>query len=343
MMARMQLDNHPNLQKEIDAGLKDAERLPTPGERAHALRRVIDNVRGTLDPSLKKVETPKPAGGNLWERLGGEKNVRKVVDDFVAAAVADPKVNFDRGGKYKLDAAAVAHLKQTLVELISSVSGGPLKYSGRSMKEAHKGMGITDAEFNALAGHLKRALEKNNAKPADVNVVLSVIESTRKDIVEPKPPVDTKPPDKKPDAAKPADKKPEDTKPAAASLWARLGGENNVKKVVDDFLVAAAADPKVDFTRGGKYKLDDAAVAKLKKLLVEFISDVSGGPQKYSGRSMKEAHKGMGITDAEFDALGGHLKKALEQNKAKPADVDAVMRLVESTRKDIVEAKKPEE
>ena len=39
------------------------------------------------------------------------------------------------------------------------------------------------------------------------------------------------------------------------TLWDRLGGETNVKKVVHQFVLAAASDPKVDFTRGGKFKI----------------------------------------------------------------------------------------
>ena len=46
--------------------------------------------------------------------------------------------------------------------------------------------------------------------------------------------------------------------PGPKTLWDRLGGEAGVSKVVDDFVAAAATDPKVDFSRGGKYKLDDA-------------------------------------------------------------------------------------
>jgi hemoglobin len=242
LMARTQLDGHPDLTKEIDAGLRDADRLATPGERAHALRRVIDSVRGKLSPSAKKpadtktppkpadtkpndTKPPKPAdtkptdtkptgtkptdtkptdtqpGATLWDRLGGERNVRKVVNDFVAAAAVDPKVNITRGDKYKFDETGVAHLKQMLVEQISDVSGGPLKYSGRGMKEVHKGMGITDAEFDALAAHMRKALEKNYAKPDDIALVMKAVESTRKDIVEAK-----KPEEKKENAA-PKDKK----------------------------------------------------------------------------------------------------------------------------------------
>ncbi|GIW78321.1 MAG: hypothetical protein KatS3mg105_0128 [Gemmatales bacterium] len=52
---------------------------------------------------------------------------------------------------------------------------------------------------------------------------------------------------------------------------------------------------------------------------------------------MKEAHKGMKITNAQFDAAAQYLKEALESNKVKPEDVSAVLKAVEATRKDIVE------
>jgi hemoglobin len=110
--------------------------------------------------------------------------------------------------------------------------------------------------------------------------------------------------------------------------------------VVEDFFRTVSKDPRVDESRGGKFKLDDEGKVALKRKLVEFISSVTGGPLKYKGRSMKKAHKGMAITNAEFDASGVHFKKALEKNGAAAADVALVMKLFESTRKDIVEVDK---
>jgi hemoglobin len=315
LAVRPLLDHRPTLQQAIDAGLADAQRRTSPGERAFTLRAVIDKVRADVRPETLKPPTPAVT---LWDRLGGEKGVAKVVDDFVALAASDAKVNFFRDGKYKVDAAGVATLKKTLVEMISEAAGGPLKYSGKSMKEVHKGMGITDAEFDALAADLKKALADNGVKPEDAGAVLKAVESTRKDIVESKPPV----------------------KPA--SLWDRLGGEKTVSKVIDDFVDLAANNPKADFTRGGKFKPDAAALAVMKKRLVEMVSEGTGGPLKYSGKSMKEVHKGMAITDAEFDALAGDLKTALEKNGVKADAIAALLKIVETTRKDVVEPKKPE-
>jgi hemoglobin len=118
--------------------------------------------------------------------------------------------------------------------------------------------------------------------------------------------------------------------------------------VIDDWVAIAAPDPKVDFTRRGKFKLTNAQVAEVKNQVIAYVSQVSGGPLKYGGRSMKDAHKGMGITAAEFDAAMADLKKALDKNGVKPAEAQDLIRLLEGTRNDIVESRekpisKPEE
>src|SRR5262249_37067798 len=50
--------------------------------------------------------------------------------------------------------------------------------------ELHKGMGITDAQFDAAAGDLARAMAKNGVKAEDAKALLQIVEATRKDIVE---------------------------------------------------------------------------------------------------------------------------------------------------------------
>jgi hemoglobin len=199
----------PATQKEIDEAIAEAEKLPRYGDRAFALRKTIDAIRAQAGPAPPKDSVPPPKDTppvkdqvkdkkaaakdkkaqkktTLWDRLGGEANVRKVVDDFTKAAAADPKVNITRDGKYKLDEQAVQDLEKHLVDFVSSATGGPLPYAGKSMKEVHKGMGITNAEYDAAGGHLKKALEQNGAKADDVAEVMKAVENLRKDIVEKK-------------------------------------------------------------------------------------------------------------------------------------------------------------
>lgn len=137
-------------------------------------------------------------------------------------------------------------------------------------------------------------------------------------------------------AAKPA------AKAGERSLYERLGGEPAIAAVVDDFVARGAANPKVNFVRKGTGKEWPAApeaVAHLKKMLVEFIASATGGPQKYTGKAMKESHEGMRITNAEFDALAADLGASLTKFKVAPAEQRELLAIVETTRRDIVEAK----
>jgi hemoglobin len=240
LSVRPLLDDHPDLQKDIDAGLAQANAAPSITERAFALRKVLGDVRDTLVPPAKKPDDkkpddkkpddkkPMPKAKTLWDRLGGEAKVARVVDDFLARASKDPKVNFDRDGKYKLD---MKDLKKKSIEMFSEASNGPYKYTGGDMKTVHKGMGITNAEFDAAAGHLKKALESNGVAAKDVAEVLKVVESTRKDIVQAKKPDDKKPDDKKPDDKRPDTKKPDEKKPDTKSLDPKKGNNGEPKNV----------------------------------------------------------------------------------------------------------------
>jgi hemoglobin len=186
LMTRPFLDHEPELQKDIDAGI-NAGRTATRDQRAFVLREVIDKIRSTVSAKLAPpvvVSPPRPRPDTLWGRLGEKENFTKIVDDFVTAVLADPKVNFDRGGKFKFGEAEVKKLKDQLVDLGSSVSGGPKTYKGKAMLELHKGMDISGAEFDALLGHLKAALARNGVKPTDADEVLKKVEATRKSIVE---------------------------------------------------------------------------------------------------------------------------------------------------------------
>ncbi len=195
------LTDHPDLQKLVKESLDKVEKdpdwrvkmaaraaMPNPQDapalrqKAFALRAVFNDIRAALNPA-PAAKPPSARTATLWDRLGGEKGVRKVVDDFAELVGADPKVDVSRGGKRKLDELTVADLKQKTVEFISANSGGPLKYTGRNLKDVHKGMAVTNEQFDAAVADFKKALVKNNVSPQDVDAVLRFLETTRKDVV----------------------------------------------------------------------------------------------------------------------------------------------------------------
>lgn len=118
--------------------------------------------------------------------------------------------------------------------------------------------------------------------------------------------------------------------PAERTLYERLGGQPAIAAVIDDFIANVAADPAIN------KRFASADIPKLKKLLVEQVCEASGGPCKYSGRSMTESHKGMDIKVAEFNAMGGDMIKTLDKFKVPEREKNEVMALLGSMSKDIV-------
>ncbi len=143
---------------------------------------------GSCDSSSDKSEMGASTmpGKSLYDRLGGEPAVRAVVDDFVGRAAADPVVNFTRRGtvrEWEASPQNVEHLKMGLRDFICVASGGKCEYKGADMRAAHRGMKITDMEFNALAADLKASLDKFKVPAQEQSELLAAVEGTRKDIV----------------------------------------------------------------------------------------------------------------------------------------------------------------
>jgi len=114
---------------------------------------------------------------NLYDRLGGKKAIAVVVTEFVGNVGADVRIN----GRFAH--TNLKHLKKMLVAQICAGSGGPCKYTGKSMKDAHAGMNIQDAEFNALVEDLVKALDKFNVPDKEKNDLLAILGPMKPDIV----------------------------------------------------------------------------------------------------------------------------------------------------------------
>lgn len=132
---------------------------------------------------------------------------------------------------------------------------------------------------------------------------------------------------------------PEASDKSGKSLYERLGGEPAITLVVDDFVDRTAANPKVNVTRKGEgreWQATPENVRKLKRLVVEFVCSVTGGPQKYTGRDMVTTHRGMNITEAQFNAAGDDLVASLKKFNVSKKEQDELMAIVGTTKKDIV-------
>ena len=115
---------------------------------------------------------------SLYDRLGGKSAITAVIDTFVARVAADARIN------KKFARTNIPRVKAMLVDQVCAQTGGPCTYTGRTMKEAHRGMKVTEGEFNALVEDLVSALNTFNVPKKEQDELLAALGSMKSDIVE---------------------------------------------------------------------------------------------------------------------------------------------------------------
>jgi len=116
-----------------------------------------------------------------------------------------------------------------------------------------------------------------------------------------------------------------------SSLYERLGGINAITAVVENFRDRVAGDTRIN------QKFAQTDLGRLRKMLIDQVCEAAGGPCRYTGRSMKDAHKGMKVTSGEFDALVQDLVATLNQFKVGNKEQDEVLSVLGPLKTDIVE------
>ena len=121
---------------------------------------------------------------------------------------------------------------------------------------------------------------------------------------------------------------------SSKTLYQRLGGYDAITAVVDDLLPRLENDAQL-----GRFWANrgDDGIAREKQLLVDYLCANAGGPMLYTGRDMPTSHKGMGISNTDWDIFIGHLKATLANFQVPQQEQDDVLGFIDSTRDGIVE------
>src|SRR5207247_1483301 len=133
--------------------------------------------------AIGTLQIPAAKMKSLYSRLGVKTAITAVVNQFVTNCATDTRINKFFADTAK-DPKRLAKFKKNLVDQICQASGGPCKYKGKSMKAAHRGMGITDADFNALVDDLVKALDQFHVGATEKNELLGALGPMKSDIVE---------------------------------------------------------------------------------------------------------------------------------------------------------------
>jgi hemoglobin len=104
-----------------------------------------------------------------------------VTDEFIGRLATDKTV-----GRFFVGASdnSKMRIRQLVVDQLCAATGGPCVYIGRDMKTAHKGLGITEEDWNISVKHLLATLTKFKVPENLQKEVAAAVSSLKADIVE---------------------------------------------------------------------------------------------------------------------------------------------------------------
>jgi hemoglobin len=128
---------------------------------------------------------------------------------------------------------------------------------------------------------------------------------------------------------------PESSAYTQQSLHKRLGGYDAIAAFVHDLMPRLRSDPLLAVYWKG---ISDDSARKGDQLLIDFICAAFEGPVYYAGRDMKTSHKGLGITEAEWEDFLPHVAAALDSVGVAPREKAEFLEITAGLKWDIVEA-----
>ena len=153
-------------------------RLPLPCRAARAPRPSTLLLAGVLAfAGLGPAAAQSGPAAPLYASLGEKPGIRALMDDFVRRVVADPRI----GAQFRDTKAD--HLASQLTDQVCQASGGPCRYEGPSMKEAHDNLEIRRGDFNALVEVLIDAMDAKGLPFARQRELLALLAPMHRDIV----------------------------------------------------------------------------------------------------------------------------------------------------------------
>jgi len=259
---------------------------------------------GSLKPEIV-------TGELLYTRLGGITGIATVVNHFLDAVLADPTITANEHVRHAVEKASLPAFKYLVIELVASACGGPQKYSGRTMKESHKHLKITEKEWEVFAGLFKKSLDHFNVPATEQNELFAIVGSLKADIVDsgitPK-----------------------------ITLYDRLGGWNGIATVSDDFVDKIKTDYILNENPYIREANKNSIGPAFKFLVTELVCQATGGPQKYTGKGMRESHAGMKITEKEWQQFVALFKQSLDKFRVPVAEQSELVAIVATLKNDVV-------
>jgi hemoglobin len=155
-----------------------------------AIRHPVGLAIGLVTPLVLAlaIASASPARGDapvrsLYERLGGVGPISVVVDEFIERLFVDDLLNANPAISEARARVPRSYLKFHVTTLLCQVTGGPCKYTGRSMKDSHARLGITEREWTEMAAVFQAVLDKYKVPAREQQELFALVGGTKADIV----------------------------------------------------------------------------------------------------------------------------------------------------------------
>jgi hemoglobin len=123
---------------------------------------------------------------SLYDRLGGVYAIAAVVDDFINRIMDDPRLNANPKVAEAHHRVSRAGFKYLVTEMVCWATGGPQKYTGKTMRDSHIHLEITEGEWQAFLDDFRRTLDKFAVPTSEQSLLFTIVNSTKADIVVPR-------------------------------------------------------------------------------------------------------------------------------------------------------------
>jgi hemoglobin len=142
-------------------------------EQAH--RRAALLVVGNLEPVRSRKCCPF-MNDSAW-------SIATVVDDFIDRIMDDPRLNANPKVNEAHHRVSRAGFKYLVTEQVCQATGGPQRYTGRSMYDSHARLDITEQEWQAFLDDFRQTLAKFGVPEVERTELFSIVDSTKQNIV----------------------------------------------------------------------------------------------------------------------------------------------------------------
>jgi hemoglobin len=125
---------------------------------------------------------------------------------------------------------------------------------------------------------------------------------------------------------------------ADQSLYERLGGVNAIAMVVDRFSDAIIDNPALNVNPNLREWNSKNQLAGLKFMRTLWACEATGGPFKYTGKPLDDAHEHLHLTPDEFDEVGKEIAAALDHFGVPTREKDEFLAAIVAHKAEVVNA-----